>query len=354
MILKESTKRRAFGGTLSLAQKSRIRLFAICAFVLGFSMRAPAQNVQPQTPQLGRVLGTVTDLNGNAVESATVVLAGPDSADRRTVTTPDSGSFEFDDVRPSVPYHIIVAATDFVEWTSPAIVLEPGQVDLLGGVALRLVTQNTTVHVTYNPAEIAIQQLKVEETQRVLGVIPNFYIAYSSDAAALTTKLKFQLALKVSTDVVTIAGVGLVSGIKQATNTPNYGQGAQGFAKRFGATAADGVTDIMIGGAILPSLLHQDPRYFYQGTGTNRSRIRHAILSPFMCKGDNGRWQPNYSSLGGDLASSAIANTYYPNSNRGASLVFSNFAIGTGERIGASLAQEFVLGRLTHRSGHIK
>jgi hypothetical protein len=121
-----------------------------------------------------------------------------------------------------------------------------------------------------------------------------------------------------------------------------------------GVVAADGFSDIMIGGAILPSLLHQDPRYFYQGTGTTGSRMRHAALSAFIAKGDNGKWQPNYSTLGGDLASAGIANLYYPRSNRGAGLVFGNFAIGTAERIGANLAQEFLLGRFTRRGGHPK
>jgi hypothetical protein len=119
-----------------------------------------------------------------------------------------------------------------------------------------------------------------------------------------------------------------------------------------GAISADGFSDIMIGGAILPSLLHQDPRYFYQGTGTTGSRIRHAMLSPFIARNDNGTWGPNYSSLGGDLASSALSNLYYPQSNRGPGLVFGNFAIGTAERIGASLAQEFLISRFTKRGGH--
>jgi hypothetical protein len=110
----------------------------------------------------------------------------------------------------------------------------------------------------------------------------------------------------------------------------------------------------MIGGAILPSLLHEDPRYFYQGTGTTKSRIRHAILSPFIGRRDNGTWGPNYSSLGGDLASSAISNLYFPRADRGAGLVFSQFALGTAERIGASLAQEFLLGKFTDRGGHVK
>lgn len=153
---------------------------------------------------------------------------------------------------------------------------------------------------------------------------------------------------------MTIAGVALVSGAKQAANSPNFGEGATGYAERFGAVAADGFTDIMIGGAILPTLLHQDPRYFYQGTGTTGSRIRHAVLSPFWARYDNGSWGPNYSSQGGDLASSALANLYYPKSNRGVGLVFGNFAIGTAERIGASLAQEFLFGKFTRRAGHIK
>jgi hypothetical protein len=114
-----------------------------------------------------------------------------------------------------------------------------------------------------------------------------------------------------------------------------------------GAEAADGFSDILIGGAILPSLLHQDPRYFYQGTGTTRSRLEHALASPFVCRSDNGRWQPNYSSLGGDLASSALMETYYPQSNRGAGMVFGQFAISTAERELSGVVQEFVLRKLT-------
>ena len=141
---------------------------------------------------------------------------------------------------------------------------------------------------------------------------------------------------------------------KQAGDTPNYGQGWGAYGERFSAIAGDGFSDIMIGGAILPSLLHEDPRYFYQGTGTTGSRVRHAMFSPFVGKADNRKWQPNYSSLGGDLASSALANLYYPKSDRGAGLVLGNFAIGTAERIGASLAQEFLLGKFTRRGGHMK
>lgn len=147
----------------------------------------------------------------------------------------------------------------------------------------------------------------------------------------------------------------MVSASRQAANSsPNYGQGWGPYGERFGAVAADGFSDIIIGGGILPSLLHQDPRYFYQGTGSTGSRVRHAMLSPFVARYDDGHWGPNYSSLGGDLASSALSNLYYPQSNRGAGLVFGNFAIGTAERIGASLAQEFIVGKFTRRGGHMK
>ena len=140
----------------------------------------------------------------------------------------------------------------------------------------------------------------------------------------------------------------MLAGINQAADTPNYVQGAKGYGERFGAAYADGFTDIMIGGAVLPSLLHQDPRYFYQGTGTTKSRILHALSTPFICKGDNGRWQPNYSSIGGDLASGAIANLYYPASNRGVRLVFGNALITTGGRMVNGLVQEFLLRKFTH------
>jgi hypothetical protein len=106
----------------------------------------------------------------------------------------------------------------------------------------------------------------------------------------------------------------------------------------------------VIGGAILPSLLHQDPRYFYQGAGTKRSRVLHALSSPFVCKGDNGQWQPNYSTVGGDLAAAAMSNAYYPASNRGPGLFLGNFLINTGQREASNLVQEFILRRLTPKA----
>ena len=330
-----------------------IDLGAALGMAVVLSLPALSQNNQ-SAPRTAIVMGTVTDVNGDAIPNATVVLKEVESDDPRTIVATENGMFQFNDVTPGIPYQLSISAKEFADWTSPPIRVNPGQFKIVTGIQLRIASASTTVDVHYDPIEVATEQLKAEEKQRIFGFVPNFYVSYENDPAPLTAKMKFQLALKVSTDPVTAAGVLVVASAKQAGDTPNYGQGWAAYGKRLGVTATDGFSDIMIGGAILPSLLHQDPRYFYQGTGTTGSRVRHAMFSPFVAKGDNGRLQPNYSSLGGDLAASALSNLYYPRSNRGAGLVFGNFAIGTAERIGASLAQEFLLGRFTRRGGHLK
>jgi hypothetical protein len=331
-----------------------IRFAAVVVMTtLVFSISTRGQSVQGTESRPGKLVGTVTDVNGDPVPNATVVLI-PKNDSRLTLVTPENGFFEFNNVKPGTAYQIDISAKDFANWTSPTITIEPGQFKIVAGIKLQIRPAQTSVQVTYDPVQVATEQFRAEEKQRVFGFLPNFYVSYDQNAEPLTAKMKFQLALKVSTDPVTAAGVLLIASAKQAGDTPNYGQGWDAYGERLGATAADGFSDIMIGGAILPTLLHQDPRYFYQGTGTTGSRIRHAIFSPFVARGDNGKWMPNYSSLGGDLASSGLANLYYPRSDRGVGLVFGNFAIGTAERIGASLAQEFLFAKFTRRGGHLK
>ena len=308
-----------------------------------------AQDVNTTKPEAGHITGTVTDVNNDVLSGATVVLEGPGLKDPLKVLSDDNGLFEFNELGPGT-YHVSITAKDFADWTSPDLILNPGQFLIVTDSKLHIAKAVTTVSVAESPQEIATEQVKIEETQRVFGIIPNFYVVYDQNPAPLTTKLKFHLALKTSTDVVTILGVGVLAAFNQAGDTPNYVQGWKGYGERFGAAAADGFSDIMLGGAILPSLLHQDPRYYYQGTGTNKSRTLHALASPFVCRGDNGRLQPNYSSMGGDLGSSALSNLYYPPSNRGAGLVFENFALSTGERMLSSLIQEFVLHKLTPKA----
>jgi hypothetical protein len=98
---------------------------------------------------------------------------------------------------------------------------------------------------------------------------------------------------------------------------------------------------------VYPSLFHQDPRYFYQGSGSTWSRIRHAVGYAFVARSDSGHLMPNYSSLLGDISSAALSNVYYPASSRGAGLVFSNAVIGVAGHAGQNLMREFVFKHLT-------
>lgn len=317
--------------------------------LVAIAVSAPLLGQVTSTPNAptGQITGTVTDSNGDVISGATVALRRLDGTDLLKLVSDDNGFFDFMQLDAG-SYRVIISAPDFADWTSADLVLNPGQYMLLSDCKLRL-TVTTTINVAYTPEEIATEQVQVEEKQRAFGIIPNFYVVYDANPAPLTTRLKFHLAMKTSTDVVSVLGVAALAGINQAGNTPDYRQGWKGYGERFGAAAADGFSDIMIGGAILPSILRQDPRYYYKGTGTNKSRILHAISGPFVCRSDNGELQPNYSSIGGDLSSSALSNLYYPPSNRGGGLVLQNFFVTTGERMLSSLVQEFVLGRVTAR-----
>lgn len=321
-------------------------LLLIC---LTTGMPVMAQEIAAPDPQIGSISGTVLDVNDGIVPGALVTLQCSSPCENQATTANDNAAFDFRYLKFGVPYQVRISVKGFEKWSSPAIILTPDHsVFLMTGIKLKIEDPSTSVTVYASTAQIATEQVNLEEQQRVLGFIPNFYVVYDSqNAAPLTTKLKFQLAMKVSVDPVTLAGVAFMAGVRQAADTPDYQLGAKGYGQRVGAETADGFSDLLIGGAVLPSLLHQDPRYFYQGTGTTRSRLGHALASPFVCRGDNGRLQPNYSSMGGDIAASALMNTYYPQSNRGADMVFGQFAINTAEREVSGVVQEFVLRKLT-------
>jgi Carboxypeptidase regulatory-like domain len=325
------------------------RLAFVAAIALAVPLHTPAQILQAPEPQPATLMGTVMDGGGDVVPNASIVLQGPAPDDTRHAVALDNGFFRIADVKPGIPYHIFVNAEGFASWTSSEIILEPGQSFIVTGITLRIATLQTTV-TAVQPEELAVQQVKVEEKQRVLGgIIPNFYAIYDPNAVPLSSRLKFELAFKALTDPATIAGFGFNAAIYQMSGYPGYREGTKGYAERLGATFAGGYTNILVGDAILPSLLHQDPRYFYQGTGTTKSRLLHALSAPFITRGDNGCRQINYSQIGGDLASGAIANAYYPSKDRGGWRVISSALIGTGGRMAESVLQEFVFHK--HSSG---
>jgi Carboxypeptidase regulatory-like domain len=309
-----------------------------------------AQSTEASNIKTGSILGTVVDISDDPVPDATVVLQGP-IGQGHEVLSKDDGTFAFQEVTPGIAYKITITAEGFAEWNS-TVTVEPGQNKTLTDVKLRIAAVQRAVTVGYSSKEVAAQQLKAEEQQRVLRFIPNMYVTYDPHPEPLTTKMKFHLAYKGLTHPSFFVLEAAWAGIQQSANTPDWPQNAKGYGERFGANLASGATEGLFANAILPSLLHQDPRYFYQGSGTKGSRAWHAFLAPFVCKGDNGRSQPNYSQIGGLLISGAIANTYYPSSNQGPGLVFRNFGTNMGIHVALGLAQEFILAKFTSRSKH--
>jgi Carboxypeptidase regulatory-like domain len=304
----------------------------------------PQQSWAPQ--DAGTVRGTVVDGTGAPVVGARVKLVREGSAMTQEVMSDEEGQFRFADVPPG-PFQVTTAAEGF-KATQFAGTLEAGQDYLVPAMALVVAGGSTEVQVTMTRTEIAEAEIRDEEKQRVLGVVPNFYVTYNPAAVPLTTKQKFELAWKATIDPVNFGLNAATAGIEQASDAfSGYGQGAQGYAKRYGASYADLVTGTFIGSAVLPSLLKQDPRYFYKGTGTKRSRVLYAIANAVICKGDNGRWQPNYSAILGGIAAGGISNLYYPSTDRGAGLIFENALIGMGTTAAANILQEFVIRKLT-------
>ena len=324
----------------------RVSLFLSVIMLCALVVDAGAQQVTAPDPQSGSLVGTVTDIRGDVVPQASVVIDS-DSGEHYSLSANDDGFFSEPALHPGVVYHVAIDAPGFAQWKSAPITLSPGQYLEVKGIHLNIAAAVTTVTATLDTTAIATQEVHLAEKQRVLGFVPNFYTVYEKHPVPLTAKLKFELALHTERDPVTFLGAGFIAAVDHAGDTPHYQQGWAGYGQRFGANYANGFTDILFGGAVLPSLLHQDPRYFYQGEGSKKSRLTHALTSAFICHGDNGKLQPNYSSIGGFLISGAISETYYPEQDRGAGLVFSTFGIDLAANMANGVIQEFLLRRLT-------
>ena len=315
----------------------------------GSEQKTQGQATQAAGP--GSVIGTVLDQSG-AVSVGTIIRLTPeDKSAYREVISGNNGQFSFSNV-PSGHFQLSVSSTGFGNEVYSGD-LASGQAFLVPPIVLSVATVVTEVKVTVDPVEVATEEVKEQEHQRVLGFIPNFYVSYRPDAAPLTTKLKYQLAWKSTTDVVTIGGVAFLAGLQQAGDQySEFGQGAQGYAKRFGAAYGDAFVSTFLSGAVFPSLFKQDPRYFYRGTGSTKKRILYAISNSVWCKGDNGRWEVNYSNIVGTVSGAALASTYYPSTNQGRE-IFQDSLIRMGESSLAGVVQEFVLRKLT-KGGHRK
>jgi Carboxypeptidase regulatory-like domain len=294
----------------------------------------------------GTVTGTVLDRAGTPISGARVKLSRENSLDQNVVSD-DDGRFFFPGIAPG-PFQLSILSDGFATQTCSGD-LQSGQNLAVPAIVLAVASVSAEVRVSLTPTEEAEAEIKDQEKQRVLGVLPNFYVTYNPTAVPLKPKQKFELAWKATVDPVNFGVTAAAAGIEQAANSfGGYGQGAQGYAKRYGAAYADSVTNIFIGSALLPSLLKQDPRYFYKGTGSVRSRVLYALANSVICKGDNGHWQPNYSGIIGGLASGGLSNLYYPAADReGGELTVQNALIGIASGAATNLLQEFVIRKLT-------
>jgi hypothetical protein len=296
--------------------------------------------------QPGALQGTVKDVSGSAVTGAIVTLEAAASP-ARTATADPTGSFRFSGVAPG-DYKITIGAAGFAVWTAANVAVDASDNPTSLSAVLQVAAASSSVDVTLSQREVAAEQLKAEEKQRLLGVFPQFFVSYDPNAAPLTATQKFHLGWRSITDPVVFLSTGIVAGMQQERNNyPEFGQGVEGYGKRYGAVYADRVSETMIGHVVMQSIFHQDPRYFYKGTGSVRSRALYAIGAAFVRKGDNGHWQPDYSDVLGDLAAHEISTLYYPASSRPGRRLADSVLLGFGGRAANNLLHEFVLRKLT-------
>lgn len=351
----------------------RLCCFATCALLLGLAGTVAAQQQQGASSPMhaeasevsaesavqssepvhraprtaGNVSGVVKDTSDGVIPGAVVTLTAGDPGHTQTAKAGADGTFSFAVVEPGA-YKVTVTSPGFQPWSTTAFV-QPGQGVQLADIALTLAAVDTEVVVSASNEDVATAQLGFEEKQRVLGVFPNFYASYLWNAEPLNSRQKFSLAWRFSADPVAFAMAGVVAGSEQIQNSfPGYGRGVVGYGKRFGATYTDGFSSTMLGQAIFPAVFHQDPRYFVKGTGSVTSRALYAIATAVICRGDNRRWQMNYSNILGNVTSASLSNLYYPASSRnGVSLTLENSLVTTALGSVGGLIQEFMLHRMT-------
>ena len=200
--------------------------------------RAPVQ------PAPASLTSFVTDQDGDFIPGATITLSRPEESttnDPQTISRGD-GSFSLTNIEPG-SFQLTISALGFTT-RQTTLSLQPGQQAEIDPIALTA-SANINIEVTASQHDIAEAQVAIAEKQRILGVVPNFYVSYDANPVPLVAKQKFQMAGKMNVDPVNFLMVGVIAGFEQSQNTfAGYGQGLQGYAKRYGATYANGFTTI--------------------------------------------------------------------------------------------------------------
>jgi len=291
--------------------------------------------------------GSVVDIKDEAINGVKVILVGEKNGVNQTTDVDAEGKFLFSGL-PAGKYEVKIELMGEGPSVATNLELSANEKRVLPIVTTRTPTMNTTVHVSADRDQVALAEVQIEEKQRVLGVFPNFYTTYIWDSAPLTPKLKFNLAMRASFDPARFLGSGVRAGIEQARNTyPGYGQDLQGYGKRYGAAYADEVISDTLSRALLPSVFHQDPRYFYLGTGSAGSRVFYALKSAVITRGDDGHAEFNYSRILGGFATAGISNVYLAASDRSASTTLESAALITVGSAITNVVREFISRPLT-------
>ena len=299
---------------------------------------------------LGSISGLVSNSTGIPIAGAHIALSFAGQTRSQETTSETNGHFRFQDVAPGT--FSLAVTLDGFNTASASGALQPGQSLELSPFALSMSTVNITVNASVSTQELGLEEVHTEEQQRLLGVFPNFFVSYSWTAPPLTPRQKFALATKNVIDPGNLLLVGTTAGFQQADNAfPGYSQGAKGYGRRYGADLGNLVSGTYMGGAVLPVLFRQDPRYFYKGTGSVRSRFWYAVSTAVICRGDNGNRQPAFAGVLGDLSAGAISNLYYaPSDRQGAALTFENGLLGVAGDALNNVFQEFLLKRFTPKA----
>jgi hypothetical protein len=158
----------------------------------------------------------------------------------------------------------------------------------------------------------------------------------------MTGKHKLALAAREAFDPFVWVSSGIQAGASETGNEfPKYGQGVQGFAKRYGATMLDSV-DSELASSAFCVLLKQDPRYFRLGQGSIIHRTFYSMAQQLSAKNDDGRRMFNWANVLGMLVGTSLSNMYYPPPDRGFSLTMNRFTIGFAWGLTGNLADEFL------------
>jgi len=301
-----------------------------------------AQASAPPSAGSSSLVGTVDDMHGKPIAGVVITAVKANESPGKSATVDEKGAFTISGLMPGT-YVVSITLPGRAPQVATQVNLGAREEQELPIVTQRNPHSTTTVQVSADLTQVATAQVHLQEKQRILGVVPNFYTTYLWDSAPMTPNLKFKLALRAEIDPIEFVVDAGVAGAEQYNNTfPGYGGGWQGYGKRFGSAYADSAIGAMLGRALFPIWFHQDPRYFYRGTGSVPSRVMYALSQTVVTRGDKGDSQPNYSHILGNFVTAGVSNVYRAPSDRTFNLTMRDALVVTaGDAVG-NLLREFI------------